>query len=428
MSPHAARPRFFYGWLIVAALSLTETTSWGILYYGFAVYLPAVEAEMGWTRTQTTGAFSLALLLSGLMAIPVGRWLDRHGARVLMSAGSLLGVALVLAWSRVADLGAFYLVWAGIGLSMAAVLYDPALTVLAHWFSRERRRAFTVLTFAAGLASLIFNPLNAWLIQAQGWRAALVTAAAILAVLTVPVHILILRRRPADLGLLPDGENPARATGAQPAAALGAAGAALGSATLASALRTRTFWLLNAAIVLLTLASITITVHLIPYLLGRGYDAGFAALSVGLIGGMQLPGRLAFLPLGRRLSRRAVIICVALLQSTALVVLLLFDSLAGVLLFVALFGMASGMATLARATLVVEFFGPAYYGSINGWVGFFATLARAVAPLGAALLYTAFAGYTPVLWVLVVASLLAALCFHFAETALSRLTAPDHTR
>ena len=76
----STRSRPYYGWMIVMALSLTETTSWGILYYGFSVFLPAIEQEMGWTRAQTTGAFSLALLLSGLMAIPVGRWLDRHGA------------------------------------------------------------------------------------------------------------------------------------------------------------------------------------------------------------------------------------------------------------------------------------------------------------------------------------------------------------
>src|SRR3982750_2195965 len=100
--------RPFYGWAIVSALALTETTSFGILYYAFAVFLPSIEKELGWSRAQTTGAFSLALLLSGLAAIPAGRWLDLRGGRALMTAGSVAATLLVLAWSQVRDLSAFY--------------------------------------------------------------------------------------------------------------------------------------------------------------------------------------------------------------------------------------------------------------------------------------------------------------------------------
>src|SRR6476620_1713723 len=90
----------FYGWAIVFALSLTETTSFGILYYAFSVFLPPIEKELGWSCAQTTGAFSLALLLSGLAAIPAGRWLDRRGGRALMTVGSIAATVLVLAWSQ----------------------------------------------------------------------------------------------------------------------------------------------------------------------------------------------------------------------------------------------------------------------------------------------------------------------------------------
>ena len=80
----------YYGWVLVAALGLTEAISWGVLYYAFSVFLQPMEADLGWSRGATTGAFSLALVLSGFAAIPVGRWLDRHGARLLMSVGSCL--------------------------------------------------------------------------------------------------------------------------------------------------------------------------------------------------------------------------------------------------------------------------------------------------------------------------------------------------
>src|SRR5262249_43485947 len=147
----APTSRLYYGWVIVGVLALTETTSWGLIYYGFSVFLPAMEQSQGWSRAQTTRAFSLALLISRLAAIPVGHWLDRHGARLLMTLGSCLGVGLMFAWSRVQSIPDLYLIWAGMGLAMAAVLYEPAFAVLTKWFVARRHRALTALTLVAGL-------------------------------------------------------------------------------------------------------------------------------------------------------------------------------------------------------------------------------------------------------------------------------------
>ena len=90
----------------------------GILYYGFPVFLPPMEAELGWSRA----------------ALPVGRWIDRHGARSLMTAGSCVATLLVLAWSRIDSLPALYLLWFLIGLSLAATLYEPAFAAVVGWF------------------------------------------------------------------------------------------------------------------------------------------------------------------------------------------------------------------------------------------------------------------------------------------------------
>src|SRR5260370_31542451 len=99
-----------------------------------------MQAELGWSRGDMTGAFSLALLLAGLAAIPLGRWLDRHGPRLLMTIGSVAATLLVLAWSRVSSLDQLYLVWAFIGLTMAATLYDPAFATPTRGFERHRLR------------------------------------------------------------------------------------------------------------------------------------------------------------------------------------------------------------------------------------------------------------------------------------------------
>jgi MFS family permease len=180
-----SRRGIYYGWVLVLTLAVTETTSFGVLYYAFTVFIDPMQEDLGWSRAALTGAFSLAQLVSGIAAIPVGRWLDRHGPRVLMTVGSCVAALLVLAWSRVVHLPAFYLIWAAVGIAGAAVLYEPAFVVVANWFVRRRSRALTVLTFIAGFASVIYIPLASWLVEAQGWRNALVTLALILALRTI---------------------------------------------------------------------------------------------------------------------------------------------------------------------------------------------------------------------------------------------------
>jgi cyanate permease len=249
---------------------------------------------------------------------------------------------------------------------------------------------------------VIYIPLIAWLVRVQGWRGALVSLAAILAVGTLPIHALLLRRHPADLGLLPDGAATAPTDPTAPATP----GAAERSTTVGEALRGPAFWFLAVAFFLATLATGAVFVHLIPYLIGRGYDPGFAAWATGLIGIMGLPGRLVFTPLGGWVPRRWVTAGIFALQTIALVVLLTVDSRAGVLAFVVLFGAGFGAITPARAALIADFYGPEHYGRISSVLSLFLTGSRALAPVGAGLLYTLNGGYGPALWALTVGSAL----------------------
>jgi MFS family permease len=392
--------RLYYGWVIVLTLSITQLTSWGVLYYGFGIVMPVMERELGWSRITLTGGFSLALLISGIAAVPVGHWLDRHGTRVLMTVGSIAATLLLLAWSQVTTILGFYLVWAGIGLAFAAVLYEPAFAAVAAWFQHGRSRALAVLTFFGGLASLVFIPLTERLIADFGWRTALIQLAIIVGVVTILPHAVVLRRRPADLGLQPDGVSGDSIRRAAPIEI---------SLTPAQAMRAAPFWWLAAAFSLTTLVMITLNVHLVVYLIEQGYPSAFAASAAGLHGLMSVSGRLTLAPLGRRFSLTHLTIALFLMQAVAVVVLLVVPSQLGVIGYVILFGLGSGASTPVRAALVAQRYGSAAYGRINGALTMLGTWARVAGPVGAGALSIAI-GYRPLLWGLAVAAAIAAGC------------------
>jgi MFS family permease len=392
------RPRY-YGWTIVWTLAVTETVSWGILYYAFAVFLIPMQGELGWSTPQITGAYSLALLVTMLLSPPVGHWLDRAGPRVPMTLGSVLGMLLLVAWARVESLPAFYLIWAGLGVALALTLYEPAFAVASTWFVRGRARAMLILTTVAGLASTIFLPFSGWLVERVGWRDALLVLAVILGVMTIPAHALVLRRRPEDLGLLPDGEVPA------PDHPL----PSLPGVSLSRALRDAAYWWLNVAFFLGMTAAVAIGIYLIPILLERGESLARATFITGLIGAAQVGGRVVITALDQRVPEQALAAAVFALQAIALAVILLTSGLAMTLLAVALLGAGRGGITLMRATLVADRYGRANFAAISGLPAAAQMAARAIAPVGAGFLVTWLGGYAPMLAVLLAIALAATI-------------------
>ena len=395
------RPRY-YGWTLAVTLGFTETVSWGVLYYAFSALIGPTTAELGWSRAEISGALSVMLVGSGVSGLAVGHWLDQHGPRALMTAGSLVAVPLIVAWSQVRDLGIFYLIWIGIGVCFAALNYGPAFATMIVWFRRDRGRALTLVTLMAGFASTIFVPLAAWLVTLQGWRAALLTLAAILAVCTIAPHALLLRRRPADLGLGVDGD---------PLAAGDAAPAHEPSVSFRDALRHPTFRWLALAFSLYALG-VGVPVHLVAYLGDQGYPLAFAAAATGGIGAAQVLGRVLFAPLERRLRPRTVSLLVYCGQPLALLILLFVPSAAGVVAFVVLFGAARGAETLVRSTVVAGLYGPRRIASIAAVLTLATTITQALSPVTLGAVYDGARSYVPGLWALVGLSLVAAAAIH----------------
>ncbi|GGQ39112.1 MFS transporter [Couchioplanes azureus] len=357
------------GWVVVAALAVTQTVGYGVLTYAFTVLLLPIAAELHTSTTAVTGAMTASVLAGAVAAVPVGRWLDRHGGRVLMTAGSVLATLLVAAWSRVDSVAALYAVLVGLGLTGAMVLYEPAFAVVVAWFPDPRHRATALLavTVVAGFASSIFLPLTGHLAAAHGWRTALLVLAGVHGAVTIPLHAVLVRRptRPVP------GVDDQSVAAPRPA--------------LRIVLADRRFLLLTAAFVAQAAALSTFTIHLVAYLVELGHPAALGASIAGLLGLLSVAGRLGTTAAQRRLPPTAVTAAVFAVQALAAAALpLLGASTAGAVTTVVAFGLGFGVATIARPLLLTQLFGTTGYATLAGALTVPVTVAKALAPLAAA--------------------------------------------
>jgi MFS family permease len=383
---------------MVAGLSVTELISWGALVYAFSVFVVPMHADLGMSPAALNGAYTTGVVVCGLVAIPAGRWLQRHGARALMTTGSVLAVAGLLSWSQVRTLPELYVLFCLAGFAMAATLYEPAFAVTAAWFNRRRAHAVLVLTIAGGLSSTVFVPVTSALVTWQGWRTALVTLAVIVGVVTVPVHALLLRRRPADLGLRPDGTGPRHSDTppGPPGAADSSAGSAPGETTpdpRSPALHLRSFWWISTSMATSTAAKLAISVTLVSYLADRGYSLSEAALAAGGVGLFQVVGRVGSTFLRHRISQHRTAIALFIAQGLSLPVPLLTigrgpRATISVLVLVVFFGLGYGLTDLLRGTVIADYYGADQYARVNGIISTFVLAARAAGPLLAGLAIT----------------------------------------
>ncbi len=385
-------------WRLVGMLSIGQLVVWGTLYYGFAVIVTPMEAELGWAKTQTNGALTIGLLVAGISAIWVGQWIDRRGAFLPMTLGSLAGGFLLVVWSYVDAPWQFYAVWALLGVTLAATLYEPAFAVIAANVS-EWRRGILYLTFVGGLASTVFVPFAQWLVDGWDWRIALRVLGAIVVIVAGGIHLVVLP------GTKAKGE----------AAAAAEASSSGGPSALRAAMARPAFWGIAIAYFGYNFAGATVIFHLIPMLAERSVAAGMIVAVWATIGPMQVAGRVVLMALGNRVDARSTgRVAIVLLPVSIMLIMGAGASVPLLVLFAVLYGASNGMMTIVRGTIVPELMGPRGYAAIGGALSFPANTARAVAPVAAAAIW-GWGGYDAVLWVLLGACSLAAIAFWMAS-------------
>ena len=368
-------------WRLVWMLSATQIVAWGSVYYGFGVLLSPMQREFGWTQAVLTGAYSLALGISALTLVPVGAWIDRHGGRMAMTAGSLLAVVLFVLLGLNHSLLGFYAIWCLMGLVMATTLYEAAFAVIEIGFGEDYRKGITVLTFAGGFASTVFVPVTQWLIDGFGWRGATFGLALANLLVCVPLHARLPRRTAAEHAtaeaLHPKKEAPRRAAHA-----------------VAAALRSRQFWTLVVAYTAYAFVVGTLGVHLIPLLGAKGFSTGEVVLIASMVGPMQVAGRLAQFGLGDALDIRRLSRIVFGMLPLAMAILLIAPSPSLFIgFFVVTYGVGMGIQTILRGTAMPELFGRENYAALSNLLSAPGVAARAVAPFLASLIVVGFGDY-----------------------------------
>lgn len=383
---------------MVGGLGIAQIVSWGSLFYAIGVLAPAMAADLGLSRPVVFAAYSLGMLMSGVVAPAIGRAIDRDGGRRWLAIGSVVA-ALALLWLAAARSGAeFFAAWLLAGVAMAMTLYDPGFATLAQHFGARYRTAVSVLTLYGGLASTVFWPLSLYGLEHFGWRITLAAFAAIEVLVCLPLHLWLIpraatKREHAETSPTGAGSPPRR-----------------GGIRLVA---------LSSAFALNGFIAGALAAHMPGILGAAGLTAAQSVWAGALIGPMQVTGRLLEIGWGRRFRAASVGLAALSLLVVALLLLgfvMSFPGLHLAFMFAALYGIANGVITIARGTVPAELFGRAGYGALLGRIARPAFVARAIAPVAFALALVPLASWGAVagLQVCAILSLLAfAISLHW---------------
>lgn len=408
---------------LVTALGIGQVCAWGSLYYSFPLIAEAMGVEFGWSKTELYGPATIGLVLAAIAAYPVGVAIDRGHGRWVMGLSSLSAGILFILWSQVDTLLAFYLLTAGLGALQAATLYEPAFAVIARRVGPLRsRRAITTLTLWGGFASTVFIPLVQWLMDRWGWRDALVVLGLVNIVLCTSMYFRFIR--PA-LDIIPyKGEAPrSEAAGTGPTEGRSTGGNPINRGSqrdidrhaVRESLRRPIFWALFLSLTVYAAMFSAFTFHMYPMLLERGIGTIDVVQAIALIGPAQVTGRILIIVFAPKASMRVIgSVVVATFPVTFVALGLINPTFWPVAAICVTYGAANGIFTIVRSLVVPEMLSRHAYGAINGMLTVPATLARAAAPLGAALLWSVTASYNGVLVGIIVSALILAGSFWVA--------------
>jgi sugar phosphate permease len=389
----------YYGWYIVIAAAVSNAAVGGIMVYGVTAMVDPIYAAFGWSYYQISWAMTLRGVENGVLNPVVGFLADRVSARKLMFVGTLLACGGLFMLSRVNNLGMFYGSFVIITLGTSLTSHLVPLTVIMRWFRNNAGKASSWFSMGIGLGALTV-PIVTLAIDATGWRTALAMLAGIILVIALPL-VFVMRDRPEDYGLLPDGAAPPDdATQATDEPIVEAAPERY--LTVRQAIRTRAFWQIGFATMFWIAGFSSFILYVMPYLESVGVPRTVASMVAMAVPLVSLPSRLMMGWLADRFPvKNVVAVAIALIGSG----LLLFggvngDSTALLVLCVITLGIGLGGMTPLGAPLNRGYFGTKHFGTIYGLGGVFFTIGTISTPPLVGLFYDRTGGYGDTRWLL----------------------------
>jgi len=391
----------------IAALGLTQIIGYGTLYYSFSILAPDMARSFDWSTEWIFGALSAALLIGGLAAPLMGRWIDRFGAGRIMTAGSAIAAVALAACAFAPGKIAFVAALIAVETASNLVQYGAAFALLVQIRPRVAQRSITYLTLIAGFASTIFWPITTALRSHLSWQNVYLIFAALNLVVCLPIHAWLSR----DVSETRKRSADDTAKRIEP--------------SLQPSVRRPAFILMVTGFALESFVNAALLVHMVPVMSALGLGA--MAVVVGtLFGPSQVLSRLINMVFGESLSQvMLAIICAVLLPAALVILIATAPSVSGALVFAVVFGLGSGLNSIVYGTLPLALFGSDGYGRRQGQIMSVRLVVSSMAPFALAFLM----GNLGVSWSLSIAALLgtvAAAAF-FAIMPLTRPVARPET-
>jgi len=401
---------FFYGWVIVVVTFITMGIGVNART-AFSLFFPPILSEFGWERGVTAGAFSFGFVVSAIISPLIGRLMDRGGPRAVMELGIvLMGGGLLLAPLTTAPWHLYVTIGVMVGAGSVCLGYSGFSLFLPNWFVRRRGLAIGIAFAGVGIGSVTLLPWVQYVIEQTGWRTACTSIGLMVLIVLAPINLL-LRKRPEDIGLLPDGEAAPTATSAKPVSNVVDPVWAATEWTLSRALHTARFWWICLGYFCGLYIWYAVQVHQTKFLLDIGFSPNVGVWALGVVSLLGIPGQIVLGHASDRIGREAIwaISCLGFaICFAALVALKFYPSLWLVYLMVFTQGALGYGLTSIMGAVVLEIFQGASYGSIFGTIMLSALAGGAAGPWVTGLLHDLTGTYTIAFAIGIAVSLLSA--------------------
>ena len=416
-TPLSARLPIFYGWVIVAVVFVTMAVGVNART-AFSLLFPPILDEFGWDRGVTAGAFSFGFIVSAALSPTLGRLMDARGPRVvneigaiLIAAGLLLATFVQRPWHLYATLGML------VGAGSVCLGYTGQALFLPNWFVRRRGLAMSLAFSGVGVGSIILLPWLQEMIERAGWRAACFALGILVLALLLPLNLLV-RRRPQDIGLEPDGDPAAHdAPHAHRHPNVVDPDWAATDWTLRLAMRTGRFWWIALGYFCALFAWYAVQVHQTKYLMEVGFSPSIAAWALGAVSLAGIPGQIGLGHLSDRVGREVVwgIGCGGFVLCCLLLLMLRATPSPTVLYLMVMAQGALGYGvTSVIGAIPAEIFQGRHYGAIFGTLMLASITGGAAGPWLTGALHDATGSYDLAFWIALGCSALSALAIWLA--------------